>query len=77
MCTNKIRPSDEAIRKLAEERKQADDEYIKKLQQIFRSIPGVNVQVSGLDTLASKPIEEYEESIRKQIDSLFCGKNSA
>ncbi|MYB96902.1 hypothetical protein F4054_05605 [Candidatus Poribacteria bacterium] len=62
---DKLRISDEQVRKIAKRQKQEkqdDLDYIQKLQR---------VRITGLEELASKPLEEYEKAIRKRLSSLF------
>ena len=59
-----------SIRELAEEQKQSDVEQAEKLRQYF-SNQGIHVRVTGLEEFASKPVEEYEDSIREHLLELF------
>ena len=62
--------SDEEIRKIAKERKQLDIEQAKQIRQ--RS----EIQITGVEELESKPLEEYEKDIRERFSQLFPPKSS-
>ena len=55
-----------SIREIAKSLKQSDVERVEKLRQHFGHIP-----VTGLEELESKPLEEYENSVRERISNLF------
>ena len=71
----KLSISDEEIRRIAELGKQLDIEQAKQIRQNFSNLKfgsaSVQVQIHGLEELESKPIEEYEESIRKRLSQIF------
>ena len=63
---------DEEIRKMAKENKERDIEQAKQYREIFSNlIPGADIQITGLEDLESKPLEEYEKEIREQLSRLF------
>ncbi len=68
--------SDEEIRKMAKEQKQLDIEQAKQIRQRFSNLKFSGVQITGLDELESKPLEEYEKDIRERLSQLFPPKSS-
>ena len=63
--------SDEGIRKIAKAQKQLDIEQAKQIRQRFSEI-----QITGLEELESKPLEEYEKDIRERFSQCFPPKSS-
>ena len=72
--------SDEEIRKMAKAEKQRDIEQAKQMRQHFSNLkfPGAHagIQITGLEELESKPLEEYEKDIRERFSQLFPPKSS-
>ena len=72
--------SDEEIRKMAKEQKQLDLEQVKRIRQRFSNLKShgshVEIQITGLEELESKPLEEYEKDIRERFSQLFPPKSS-
>lgn len=72
--------SDEEIRKMAKAQKQLDIEQAKQIRQRFSNLkpPGTHadIQITGLEELESKPLEEYEKDIRERFSQLFPPKSS-
>ena len=72
--------SDEEIRKMAKEQKQLDIERAKQIRQNFSNLkfPGARaeIQITGLEELESKPLEEYEKDIREQFSQRFSPESS-
>ena len=74
--SNKISISDEQVRRIAKRQKQDDINDIQKFQRdsisiIRQELPAAHIRITGLEELASKPLEEYEKDIRKHFSSLF------
>lgn len=72
--------SDEEIRKMAKAQKQLDIEQAKQIRKHFSNLKfsGVHaeIQITGLEKLESKPLEEYEKDIRERLSQLFPPKLS-
>ena len=72
--------SDEEIRKMAKAHKQLDIEQAKQIRQRRSNLkfPGAHaeIQITGLEELESKPLEEYEKDIRERFSQLFPSKSS-
>ena len=72
--------SDEEIRKMAKEQKQLDIEQAKKIRQRFSNLKfsdaHAEIQITGLEELESKPLEEYEKDIRERFSQRFPPKSS-
>lgn len=69
MSGNKCRTSDKLISENAKARKQADVEYTNELRQTLRDL-GIHDPIISLEELTSKPLEEYEKSVKKYGESI-------
>ena len=72
--------SDAEIRKLAKAEKQLDIEQAKQIRQRLSHLkfPGAHaeIQITGLEALESKPLEEYEKDIRERFSQRFPPQSS-
>ena len=73
--SSKIVIPDEQIRKMAEDQKQLDLNYVQRIRQHFSNLnfSGIHVElkIKGLEELESKPLEVYEKEIRERFNNLF------